>query len=548
MNVAACATGVACAVALVTGVSVGMPDLAANAGALAEKVFFAPSGIVWAPLSENLAITALACDAADASQCPAPEDPAKVFVAPAPSGDARRDFAILQKAIDDKQYNVIDGASGADRQVYTINGMLEVTRSLTIRNLELKQVDSDYAVRTIYAAGGATPITLRLENLKIQRGPADSESSGSVSDSAAIWTTNVTPEFKNIEIYGGGKGRGLQIGNALGGHLTDIYVHDITWEPYAEDRNDQAFWNSFTLASLQKMNNWNGLTIHDFDGHNLRTVRIEEQVYGIVLDNVTGIKVVRPHVERLMTRFADGQLYPYQTDGLTVVSGNDITIQDARISHVAEGIDVPGYPARAIDISNATVSDAPIFCFKTRGSYDSNAYSLAEGDKSVTIRNSVASRCGMAAYTAAAGADVWIQDSQAIDTGLGPDGSATPGIGGVAAYRFLQSSSLPTLDGQSRPIGMHIVNAKVDNEHSKYMQAVFHSENDPKDRRTYAGAHNYAVSNPTKPDVRLSTNFTVVENDPAPNLPETGPAASTPVSPTPEAVTAETASAAQAPS
>ena len=516
MNIAACAAGAACAAALVTGIAGVAPGL--TDGLDLDASFFIPRAALTAQEIRNADGT-VSCDPGlvceTTTSAPA-EDPATVYVLPEPTGDAKKDFKTLQAAIDDKRYAVIDGAKGSDRQVYTIDGMLEVTRTLKIRNLELHQQDHDTVVRTIYAAGGIVPITLALENIKIERGPSGSEATGSVSDSAGIWTTGVTPQFKNIEIYGGGKGDGVLIVNADGGYLTDVYVHDITWTPYQQDQDDSGFWEKYTLSTLQKSGNWNGFTIHDYDGHGFVSKRIEEQVNGIVLDNVNNIAVTRPRVERLQTRFSDGQVYPYQTDGLTIVSGNNISIQGANISHVAEGIDVPGFPARAITISNSNVSDAPIFCFKTRGSYDARSVSLAEGSQHVTVTGSTATRCGMAAFSVAGGAEAWLQDTQAIDTGLGPDGTATPGIGTVAAYRFFKSSTLPNLDASSAVMGMHIRNAKVSNPNSRYMSAAFHSENSPSDRRTYAGVRDYDISNPTKPDVKVSTNFTEVVNTPAP--------------------------------
>lgn len=332
-----------------------------------------------------------------------------------------------------------------------------------------------------------------------------------MSDSAAIWTTDVTPEFRNIEITGGGKGNGVLVVNATGGFLTDIYVHDMTWAPYAEDQADPEFWNNYKLATLQKKGDWNGFTITDFDGRGLVKKRVEEQLYGIVVGNVTNLDIIRPRIERLLTKFSDGQLYPYQSDGITVTSGNNIRIIDAKVSQVAEGIDVPGFPANAIDISGAQVSDAPLFCFKTRGSYDSRTVAVKDEDAHVTVRNATAKRCGMAAYSVGGGAQAWLEDTQAIDTGLGPGGTASPGIGTVAAYRFFRSTSLPTVAAGSALMGMHITGATVSNPNSTVMQTAFHSENDPKDRRTYAQASNYALNNPSKTNVEVAKNFTLVE-------------------------------------
>lgn len=519
MNIAACGGALACTAALAAGVAGSAPN-PKQVRLLDAQAFSAPVTIM-APLASQGALIAaaggtapiLGAPSAASAAAPASTLPSlSVYALPAPTGDPVKDLATLQAAVKNTRFDTIDGAAGGKRQVYTINGMLEIDRSLTIRNLEIKQLDADYVVRTIYAAGGGVPITLRLDNLKIERGPADSHSSGSVSDSAAIWTTNVKPEFSNVEVYGGGKGHGVHIINAVGGHLSDVYVHDITWTPYPIDFSNAAFWGEYKLSTLQKQNNWNAFTIHDFDGKALKQRRVEEQVNGIVLDNVVGMKVVRPRIERLMTRFSDGQLYPYQSDGISIVSGNDILIQDAKISHVAEGIDVPGFPARSIEIAGAVVSDAPLFCFKTRGSYDSRPFTRISEAVHVTVRNSIGRRCGMAAFSVAAGAEAYIEDTQAIDTGLGPDGQGTPGIGGVAAYRFFRSSALPVLEGQTATIGLHIKNATISNPVSKYMETVFHSENNPADKRTYAAARNFTVSNPTDAAVTLSTNFTVVEN------------------------------------
>ena len=507
MNLTACAAGVACAAAVAVGVTGSTPDLSsANASTLttsAQADYAAP-----AAQSPN-------CDPATTANCD-PSFPASVniYYLPPPSGDPKQDFAALQAAINNTQYDTIDGSVGGSQggahQVYNIDGMLEVSRTMTIRNLDINQMHNDYVVRTIYADGRGSPLTLRLENMKIVMGPTGSEASGSVSDSAGVWVTGITPEFKNLELSGGGHGQGLYIVNTTGGYITDVYVHDITWEPYPIDANDQTFWSNYKLSTLQAAGSWNAFTIHDYNGQTLATTRIVEQANGMVLNNVTSLRVVRPHVERIMTKFSDGQLYPYQSDGITVVSASNLSIQGATITHVAEGIDAPGFPASSIEITGAVVSDVPVFCFKSRGSYDQRNYSLPANSPHMTVRNSTGMRCGMAAFMAAAGSESWFQDTVAVDTGLGPDGTANPGIGNVAAYRFFQSSNLPQLDSASQPLGMHLMNPTVANPRSQYMQTAFSSENDPSDKRTQAMAKNYAIMNPTAPNVNVATNFTTV--------------------------------------
>jgi hypothetical protein len=522
MNAAVCAGALACSAALVAAASVTTPPSSTATGLVGDASSFSAPATISAAPEEGDAASAPAypglCDPALDAACNtlAPDGATdKVYHLPAPSGDPVKDLATLQAAVKDTRYDTIEGASNGQRLSYDVNGMLEIDRSLTIRNLELHQKNTGYVVRTIYAQGGGTPITLRLENVKIERGPAGSEATGSVSDSAGIWTVNTTPEFANVELYGGGHGDGVQIVNATGGHLVDVYVHDITWTPYPDDQKDQNFWPSFTLATLQAQNNWNYFQILDYNGHALTRKRIEEQANGIVLDRVYNLALVRPRVERLQTRFSDGQVYPYQTDGITIVTGNGITIRDAKVTHVAEGMDMPAFPNLAIDVDNSTVSDAPLFCFKTRGSYDSRNFSIAAGSTNVvTVRNSTGTNCGMAAFYSAGGAQAYFENTRAVDTGMGPDGTTSPGIGGVAAYRFMQSSALPTLDAGSAPIGMHILNATVQNPHSTYMQTVFHSENDPSDPRTQAVVQAYTVSNPSQPKVPVSHNFTSVSTNP----------------------------------
>lgn len=519
MNIGVCAAALSCSAALAATLAGTQVASNEQATSPSQDIFGTPVELLLpgqTPEAVQAALDIARCETIDFLDChkaplAATETAGQVYALPAPTGDPAKDLAMLQAAVKNKTYAIIDGSAAGKRQVYTINGMLEINRTLTLRNVEIKQLDNDKVVRTIYAAGGGTPITLRLENIKIERGPAGSEATGSVSDSAGIWTTDVTPEFRNIEITGGGKGDGILVVNATGGYLTDIYVHDITWTPYAEDQADPEFWNNYKLATLQKKGDWNGFTITDFDGRSLAKKRVEEQIYGIVVGNVTNLDIIRPRVERLLTRFSDGQLYPYQSDGITVNSGNNIRIIDAKISQVAEGIDVPGFPANAIEISNASVSDAPLFCFKTRGSYDSRTVSVKDEDAHVTVSGSTATRCGMAAYSIGAGAQAWLQDTQAIDTGLGPGGTASPGIGTVAAYRFFKSASLPTLAAGSSTMGVHISNATVTNPNSKAMSTAFHSENDPKDRRTFAMASNYALNNPSRTNVEIARNFTVVD-------------------------------------
>ena len=517
MNLAACAGAVACTALVAAAASGSTSSTGTDAGIVGDvSTLNAPATLSSSTDPAAAAAAVLCGSSSTAPSCNviAPDAPTdKVFYLPAPTGDQAKDFATLMAAIKDTRYDTIDGASNGQRLSYTINGMLEINRSLTIRNLELHQTNTSYVVRTIYAAGGGTPITLKLENIKIERGPANSYATGSVSDSAGIWTTNVTPQFSNIEVYGGGKGEGLEIVNATGGYLNDVYVHDITWQPYLADQNDPTFWPTFTLATLKAQNNWNYFQILDYNGQALARTRIEEQANGIILNGDTNLTVLRPRISKIQVMFSDGQLYPYQSDGITVVAGNGIAIQNGIIDHVAEGIDMPGFPNEAIDVSGTSISDAPLFCFKTRGSYDNRNFSIAaDSTNVVTVRGSTGSRCGIAAFYSAAGATAWFENTTAVDTGLGPDGSAAPGIGSVAAYRFENSSTLPTLDPASAPIGMHILNATVSNPNSTVMQSVFNSENNPNDPRTYAMVQAYTVSNPSAPKVTLSANFTSVKN------------------------------------
>lgn len=447
---------------------------------------------------------------------------ATTYRVPDPTGDPVKDLATLQAAVNNPLYKVIDGAkAGSGRQQYTINGMLRLNRDITIKNLDLNQNDTDYVVRTIFATGTTAPLKISLINMKIKRGPEGSEATGSISDSGTIWLSNVIPTIDNIEMYGGGKGRGIFIHKATKGSIVNARIHDITWKPYPVDQANTALWRNFTLAGIQSTGNWNSFVTHDYKGSaGLVPGRIEEQVYGIVLQEVSNFTITNPRIDRLLVQFSDGMKYPYQTDGITVVSGDNITVTGAKISNVAEGFDIPGFPPKNIQITDAAVSDSPLFCYKIRGAYESSRFLMSQKVKSPTLRNTVGTRCGMAAYVMNTGGNAWLFDTKAVDTGVGPGGSAAPQIykgkpiANISAYRVMQGSALPILEQGSQSMGMRIINAASTVTGTSYLAGIFHSEASAASPATRNVVSEYTVTGSAS--AQVFTNFaTIPETEPS---------------------------------
>jgi hypothetical protein len=317
-------------------------------------------------------------------------------------GDGRADDTqAIRRAFADSDLYCLDGGG----KTYRVVGTLRVAKNLCLRNATFVQaavpVDTaryivgicptvvdpaavvdckdpivpperlgllweSLSIRTLLIRpGGDRPIRVRLDRVKIDRGPHAEQ--GSRSDSAGIWLDGAeSVDFRNVEITGNGKGYGLFITNARNVTLTNLWVHDLVWAPY---RGDKPLIRSAINAA-----GWNSVPIHEFreqrSGRRAAAkfygVRVQEQLTCVSLANVAHVRIENVRVERCMARFDGGDL-PWQTDGLDIGrSSSDISIQGGRIDSAWEGVDVAagGDGIDGLRIDGLSISNAFSFGLK----------------------------------------------------------------------------------------------------------------------------------------------------------------------------------------
>jgi hypothetical protein len=374
------------------------------------------------------------------------------------------DTAALRKAFEAVGV-LLDGESNLSKS-YRVNGTLNTKHALYLQNATLIQVGIGYTTRTILVQGDpALPAKVYLKNLVLDlRGD---ETMGSSSDSAGIWLSYTEPSLQKVEVKGTlGKGFGILIAGSKNLSLIDLYVHDLTWRPFKQDR---------PLNWSEQSKNWgagtsqNILYFKGFDANRnpiFESGRLNEQLTGIMIANSRGVSIVRPKVQRLRARFDDNSVYPYQTDGLDVASGTvDVKIDGAMIDNTWEGIDAAGVPATNVFIQNSTITDVHAYAFKFANAVDG-----------FTVLNSTAARCGMACYVvsglSSAGTfpgtrNGWLINVKSTDAGVGPGGrNLWGGLATTASVRIFDSAF-------SNPSRIRVVNSSLQ---SAYTPNAVHAE------------------------------------------------------------------------
>jgi hypothetical protein len=369
--------------------------------------------------------------------------------------------------------SMLDGEGKA----YRVTGTFHIRRDLTLKNAVFlqnspaEQREGPRSVRTLLIRGEAgRPIRIVLENIVVHRG--ENPHQGSPNDAAGIWIDNVVDsQLHGIEITGNGRGAGLLLGDANNVEIRNLWVHDMAWAPCLSQPEGLP-WDEIRHS-------WNTYQVIPMDNCAVRgrlRVRIQEPLSGLIVVRSRHVRIIDPVIERLHAIFSDGRRAPWQTDGMTIGSGQvdadgksipaDILIRDARVSQVWEGIDIAGHPVHAVRIENTKIDDIHAFGIK-----------VANGAADIKIQKAKVSNSGIAAFvvsgkntqaiTHPATHQVSIQESLAINTGSNRywHGQAT-----IAGFRVMSGRV-------SGPIGVRIIRSTaIDEQNTSTMRFGFHSE------------------------------------------------------------------------
>ncbi|BEV01861.1 hypothetical protein [Novosphingobium olei] len=185
------------------------------------------------------------------------------------------------------------------------------------------------------------PISVTLRKVAIDRG--DDPASGARSDAAGIWIGNARKvELDDVEVTGAGKGFGLMLVDAANVTVRRLWLHDLTWAPYAGDaplaidRVRAQGWNTAPIREFREAGR-QGVSANGFHG-----MRVQEQLTCLMIVNSHTVLLDRPRVDGCRARFAEGDI-PWQADGIAVgQSSSHIRIMRPVVNDTWEGIDVVG--------------------------------------------------------------------------------------------------------------------------------------------------------------------------------------------------------------
>ena len=269
---------------------------------------------------------------------------------------------------------------------------------------ELAAVLPGILLRTLSIQGEESrPVAVRLSNLVIDRGA--NPASGDPGGAAGIEIRHASPlEIADTEITGDGKGIGLSIVSCSSVRLQRLNIHDMVWAPYAGDD----VMEKLSADQIRDHFGWNNFPIYEYRTGLKRfvRVRIREQLVGLRVANSRDVELIDSTFERIQTRIGD-ELYPLQTDALTLNGGEDIVVRNCHFAKAWEGIDYTGQPGRGFLIEDCTVTDTIGWGFKI-------AHDKQEG----RFVNCTATRAGIAGFLLAdKSVDIEIANCRALETG-----------------------------------------------------------------------------------------------------------------------------------
>lgn len=294
--------------------------------------------------------------------------------------------------------------TGEDR-AYRITRPVILPGDATLADATFRQAfPSGAIIRAIVAENVAN---IAMTNIRLDRGrdPSQGLAPGADPyrthlDSAGILLSHVeNATLTDIEVFGDGVGTGIKIVEAAHVRLIRPHVHDMRWASAVQPENE-IMVGIWALASRD-------VTLDSPRVHDLTPTAIEA------------------HGGR-----ADGRRNN-MTDGINSSGAQDLTILNAEISNVGEGLDFSGkHTTRNFTIDGAALRDIDSFCFKS---------THAEGG---VVRRSRAERCGLGGFVLAGRVrNVAFIDDEARDIGANGLWPANKHTGFSLEYAY---ESLPT--------------------------------------------------------------------------------------------------------
>ncbi|MCA9445469.1 MAG: right-handed parallel beta-helix repeat-containing protein [Candidatus Omnitrophica bacterium] len=271
---------------------------------------------------------------------------------------------------------------------------------------DLQSLMPSIAVRTLTLRGSEeNPVKVRLENIKVDRGRHPS--SGGRNDSMGILIRDAAPvAATDVEVTGDGKGVGLSIHDCKNVRLTKINIHDMNWAPYEGD-------NIFDILTAQDVRDdfhWNHFPIYEFRDSMKRfvRVRIQEQLVGLWISQSENVEVLDSTIDRLQVAIG-GDLYPLQTDAMTVNRVKNIVARNSHFSKTWEGIDFTGDAGQGFEWRDCVAEDTLGFSFK-----------VAHPKQNGKMINCRAERSALGGFTIGAESEnIQLIDCIALETGAG---------------------------------------------------------------------------------------------------------------------------------
>lgn len=259
-------------------------------------------------------------------------------------------------------------------------------------------------LRTLSIRGEAqAPVSVNLDKVVIDRGRHPQ--TGGRNDGYGVKIDYASPvNMRDVEITGDGKGTGLGITNCSKVRLERLHIHDMTWAPY--DGDDVL--ERLTADEVRDDFGWNNFPIYEYRAGMKRfvRVRIQEQLVGIFVLLSQDVEILDSKIEGLQTRIVD-QLYPLQSDGMTINRVSNIRISNCELSKVWEGIDFTGSAGRDFVFEGCTVSDTLGWAFK-----------LAHPKQNGKIINCTAKRAGISGFLIGGQSEnIKVIDCIALETG-----------------------------------------------------------------------------------------------------------------------------------
>lgn len=289
----------------------------------------------------------------------------------------------------------------------------------------------------------AEKINVQLTNVSFNKG--SNYEAGSRTDSAALWIDNAKSiQLKNVQVSGAGKGHGIFIIASENIRLENIYIHDLIWQLYDEEV-------PLSFSSLERYQQ-NNLPIFNYSPtHNkFAYQRSQEQINGLFIVSSKNVELLGIRVERVGA-MVEGEFYPWQADGISLVDIEGLRIAHAIIDNTWEGIDLGG-ASKDFLLEDLEISNSHAFAVKIPHTADGGV-----------VRNSVIRNSGYSGVVLAGVVKNIVLDNILVeDTGLfvSEDRVHLPWVklGTIAGYRIMGAD-----EAENRPANIEFTHCIAEN-------------------------------------------------------------------------------------